>query len=147
MLTHCVRAWMQAAGAIHTDFERGFICAEVMHYDELKELASEAAVKAAGKYRQEGESPAQKLPLLGRSACGSEACLCTSRHARASRAQTRLCCASAACLTCRGGASVLGRCFACRCLSGPSCAAGKNYLVQDGDVIFFKFNVTASGKK
>ena len=32
-------------------------------------------------------------------------------------------------------------------LSRPSCAAGKNYLVQDGDVIFFKFNVTASGKK
>ncbi|KAK9806229.1 hypothetical protein WJX72_006384 [[Myrmecia] bisecta] len=67
----------QAAGTIHTDFERGFICAEVMHYDELKELGSEAAVKAAGKYRQEG----------------------------------------------------------------------KNYTVTDGDVIFFKFNVTSSGKK
>ena len=67
----------QAAGAIHTDFERGFICAEVMHYDELKELGSEAAVKAAGKYRQEG----------------------------------------------------------------------KNYTVEDGDVIFFKFNVTSTGKK
>ncbi len=46
-------SWLQAAGAIHTDFERGFICAEVMHYDELKELGTEAAVKAAGKYRQE----------------------------------------------------------------------------------------------
>lgn len=45
--------WWQAAGAIHTDFERGFICAEVMHYDELKELGTEAAVRAAGKYRQE----------------------------------------------------------------------------------------------
>ena len=45
----------QAAGAIHTDFERGFICAEVMHFDELKELGTEAAVKAAGKYRQEGK--------------------------------------------------------------------------------------------
>ncbi|KAK9841766.1 hypothetical protein WJX81_001513 [Elliptochloris bilobata] len=67
----------QAAGAIHTDFERGFICAEVMHYEELKELGTEAAVKAAGKYRQEG----------------------------------------------------------------------KNYVVLDGDVIFFKFNVTAGGKK
>ena len=32
-------------------------------------------------------------------------------------------------------------------LSRPGCTAGKNYLVQDGDVIFFKFNVTASGKK
>lgn len=50
----CGRAVPQAAGAIHTDFERGFICAEVMHYDELKELGSESAVKAAGKYRQEG---------------------------------------------------------------------------------------------
>ena len=67
----------QAAGAIHTDFERGFICAEVMHYDELHELGNESAVKAAGKYRQEG----------------------------------------------------------------------KNYEVVDGDVIFFKFNVTSSGKK
>ena len=44
---------LQAAGAIHTDFERGFICAEVMHYDELHDLGSESAVKAAGKYRQE----------------------------------------------------------------------------------------------
>ncbi|KAF1895331.1 hypothetical protein Lal_00043977 [Lupinus albus] len=35
----------QAAGAIHTDFERGFICAEVMKFDDLKELGSEGAVK------------------------------------------------------------------------------------------------------
>lgn len=67
----------QAAGAIHTDFERGFICAEVMTYSDLKELGSENAVKAAGKYRQQG----------------------------------------------------------------------KEYVVQDGDIIFFKFNVTASAKK
>ncbi|KAG2454567.1 hypothetical protein HYH02_000412 [Chlamydomonas schloesseri] len=67
----------QAAGTIHTDFERGFICAEVMKYDELKELGSESAVKAAGKYRQQG----------------------------------------------------------------------KEYVVTDGDIIYFKFNVTASGKK
>eukprot|EP00882_Tetradesmus_deserticola_P033298 GHRQ01038024.1.p2 GENE.GHRQ01038024.1~~GHRQ01038024.1.p2 ORF type:complete len:150 (+),score=69.68 GHRQ01038024.1:298-747(+) len=46
----------QAAGTIHTDFERGFICAEVMHYDELHELGNEQAVKAAGKYRQEGKN-------------------------------------------------------------------------------------------
>ncbi|KAJ9558192.1 hypothetical protein OSB04_012806 [Centaurea solstitialis] len=38
----------QAAGAIHTDFERGFICAEVMKFDDLKELGSEAAVKFPG---------------------------------------------------------------------------------------------------
>ncbi|KAK4491554.1 hypothetical protein RD792_002306 [Penstemon davidsonii] len=67
----------QAAGAIHTDFERGFICAEVMKFEDLKELGSESAVKAAGKYRQEG----------------------------------------------------------------------KTYVVQDGDIIFFKFNVSSGGKK
>ncbi|GAX73034.1 hypothetical protein CEUSTIGMA_g486.t1 [Chlamydomonas eustigma] len=67
----------QAAGTIHGDFERGFICAEVMTYADLKELGTESAVKAAGKYRQQG----------------------------------------------------------------------KDYVVQDGDVIYFKFNVTASGKK
>merc|ERR1719399_1176893 len=66
----------QAAGTIHTDFEHGFICAEVMAYDDLKELGNEAAVKAAGKYKQEG----------------------------------------------------------------------KTYEVQDGDVIFFKFNVTTKKK-
>ena len=80
-----VKAWCirkgfkapQAAGAIHTDFERGFICAEVMAFETLKELGSEQEVKAKGKYKQEG----------------------------------------------------------------------KTYLVNDGDVIFFKFNVTAKGKK
>jgi obg-like ATPase 1 len=44
-----------AAGVIHTDFEKGFICAEVMKYEDYKELQSEAAVKAAGKYKQEGK--------------------------------------------------------------------------------------------
>ncbi|CAJ2657961.1 unnamed protein product [Trifolium pratense] len=67
----------QAAGAIHTDFEKGFICAEVMKFEDLKELGTESAVKAAGKYKQEG----------------------------------------------------------------------KTYVVQDGDIIFFKFNVSGGGKK
>ncbi|KAI7821561.1 GTP-binding protein YchF [Gamsiella multidivaricata] len=67
----------QAAGVIHTDFERGFIMAEVMRYEDLKELGSEAAVKAAGKYMQKG----------------------------------------------------------------------RDYIVQDGDIIHFKFNVTAQPKK
>ena len=62
----------QAAGVIHTDFEKGFIKAEVYSIDDLKKYGSEAEIKAAGKYRQEG----------------------------------------------------------------------KDYVVQDGDVIFFKFNVT-----
>lgn len=44
----------QAAGVIHTDFERGFIKAEVYHFEDLAHLGSEAAIKAAGKLRQEG---------------------------------------------------------------------------------------------
>lgn len=59
-----VRAWTimkgtkapQAAGKIHTDFEKGFIMAEVMKYEDYKELGAEAAVKAAGKYRQQGRN-------------------------------------------------------------------------------------------
>mmetsp|Transcript_21228 Transcript_21228/g.36463 ORF Transcript_21228/g.36463 Transcript_21228/m.36463 type:complete len:386 (-) Transcript_21228:351-1508(-) len=46
----------QAAGTIHSDMEKGFICAEVMKFDEYKELGSESAVKAAGKYRQQGKN-------------------------------------------------------------------------------------------
>ncbi|KAL8428711.1 hypothetical protein ACSSS7_007055 [Eimeria intestinalis] len=44
----------QAAGVIHTDFERGFICAEVYKYADLVELGSENAVRGAGKYLQKG---------------------------------------------------------------------------------------------
>ncbi|KAI8849210.1 P-loop containing nucleoside triphosphate hydrolase protein [Chytridium lagenaria] len=44
----------QAAGVIHTDFEKGFIMAEIMRYEDLIELGSENAVKAAGKYMQKG---------------------------------------------------------------------------------------------
>lgn len=67
----------QAAGVIHTDFERGFICAEVMKFEDLERLGSESAVKAEGLYRQQG----------------------------------------------------------------------KEYEVCDGDIIYFKFNVTTSAKK
>jgi ribosome-binding ATPase YchF (GTP1/OBG family) len=45
----------QAAGTIHTDFERGFIKAEVVSYDDLVEAGSMAAVRAAGKARVEGK--------------------------------------------------------------------------------------------
>ena len=59
-----VRAWTikkgatapEAAGTIHTDFERGFIAAEVMKYHDLVELGSEQNVKAAGKLRTEGKT-------------------------------------------------------------------------------------------
>jgi len=45
----------QAAGKIHTDFEKGFIRAEVFHYDDLMRLGTEQAVKAAGLLRSEGK--------------------------------------------------------------------------------------------
>ncbi|GGP60411.1 redox-regulated ATPase YchF [Saccharothrix coeruleofusca] len=45
----------QAAGVIHTDFERGFIKAEVVSFDDLVEAGSMAAAKAAGKVRMEGK--------------------------------------------------------------------------------------------
>ncbi|KAL0564013.1 hypothetical protein V5O48_018045 [Marasmius crinis-equi] len=58
-----VRAWTirkgtkapQAAGVIHSDFENKFVCGEIMAYADLKEQGSEAAVKAAGKLRQQGK--------------------------------------------------------------------------------------------
>ncbi|MET0317371.1 MAG: redox-regulated ATPase YchF [Rhodococcus fascians] len=45
----------QAAGVIHTDFERGFIKAEIVSYDDLIEAGSMASAKAAGKVRMEGK--------------------------------------------------------------------------------------------
>ena len=58
-----VRAWTylkgtkapQAAGIIHTDFEKGFIRAEVIKYDDYVSLGSESAVKEAGKMSVEGK--------------------------------------------------------------------------------------------
>ena len=58
-----VRAWTipvgatapQAAGVIHTDFEKGFIRAEVISYDDYVHYGSEAKVKEAGKMRVEGK--------------------------------------------------------------------------------------------
>ena len=57
-----VRAWTirkgstapQAAGVIHTDFEKGFIAAAIVDYDDLVAAGSEQAAKAAGKVRTEG---------------------------------------------------------------------------------------------
>ncbi len=58
-----VRAWTvingskapAAAGVIHSDFEKGFIRAEVIHYDDFVNYGSEAAVKEAGKMNVEGK--------------------------------------------------------------------------------------------
>lgn len=45
----------QAAGVIHTDFERGFIAAQIINYDDLVRAGSEQAAKQAGKIRTEGK--------------------------------------------------------------------------------------------
>ncbi len=59
-----VRAWTikqgatapQAAGVIHTDFERGFIAAQIVDYDDLITAGSETAARTAGKIRTEGKT-------------------------------------------------------------------------------------------
>jgi ribosome-binding ATPase YchF (GTP1/OBG family) len=59
-----VRAWPipigatapQGAGVIHTDFERGFIRAEVYSLEDLEEFESEKEIRAAGKMRVEGKA-------------------------------------------------------------------------------------------
>ena len=58
-----VRAWTipkgsrapKAAGKIHSDFQKGFICAEVYSVEDIKTALSEKALKESGKYRQEGK--------------------------------------------------------------------------------------------
>ena len=57
-----VRAWEirkgstapEAAGKIHTDFEKGFIRAEVFNFDDIDRLGSESSVKESGRWRLEG---------------------------------------------------------------------------------------------
>jgi GTP-binding protein YchF len=59
-----IRAWTikrgatapQAAGVIHSDFERGFIAAQVVNYNDLIEAGSESAARAIGKIRTEGKT-------------------------------------------------------------------------------------------
>lgn len=63
-----VRAWTvrkgatapQAAGVIHGDFERGFIAAQIVDYDDLIAAGSETAAKSAGKIRTEGKDYVMK---------------------------------------------------------------------------------------
>src|SRR5690606_25694306 len=63
-----IRAWTipvgatapQAAGVIHTDFERGFIRAEIYTLDDLRQYKTEAAIRAAGKLRAEGKAYVMK---------------------------------------------------------------------------------------
>lgn len=66
-----VRAWTvpvgatgpQAAGVIHTDFERGFIRAQVMAYDDFITYQGEAGAKEAGKLRVEGKVISLKMEM------------------------------------------------------------------------------------
>ncbi|MFA5252615.1 MAG: DUF933 domain-containing protein, partial [Phycisphaerae bacterium] len=59
-----VRAWpikqgtsaLDAAGKVHSDIKRGFIRAETFGFEDIKQLGSEKAVKAAGKTRIEGKT-------------------------------------------------------------------------------------------
>ena len=59
-----IRAWTipvgatapQAAGVIHTDFEKGFIRAEIYNFSDLMEFKTESAIKAAGRMRSEGKT-------------------------------------------------------------------------------------------
>ncbi len=63
-----IRAWTirqgdtapQAAGVIHGDFEKGFIAAQIVDYDDLIAAGSEQAAKAAGKMRTEGKTYVMK---------------------------------------------------------------------------------------
>lgn len=63
-----VRAWTirqgftapQAAGVIHGDFERGFIAAQIVNYEDLVAAGSETAAKQAGKIRTEGKDYVMK---------------------------------------------------------------------------------------
>ena len=68
LLINCTWAWTikngtkapQAAGKIHTDFERGFIRAEVIAFEDLKALGTMANAKAQGKVRSEGKEYVMK---------------------------------------------------------------------------------------
>jgi len=59
-----VKAWTikkgckapQAGGRIHTDFEKTFICCEVMHFEDYKAIGSEAGCRAQGKLIQQGKN-------------------------------------------------------------------------------------------
>ncbi|HTF89030.1 MAG TPA: DUF933 domain-containing protein, partial [Planctomycetota bacterium] len=63
-----IRAWTihkgdtgpVAAGVIHSDFEKGYVRAEVYSLDDLESFKSEAAIKAAGKLRSEGRDYAMR---------------------------------------------------------------------------------------
>src|SRR5690606_26394916 len=73
----------QAAGVIHTDFERGFIKAEVVSYDDLMAAGSMADARAAGKVRMEGKEYVMhdgdvvefRFNVCARASCACDVCL------------------------------------------------------------------------
>ena len=100
----------QAAGKIHTDFERGFIRAEVVHYDDLMECGSMTAAKekapqAAGKIHSDFERGFIKAEVVSY----DDLINCGSYNAAKEKGLVRM--------------------------------EGKEYVVKDGDVILFRFNV------
>ncbi len=50
----CLEWWVLMVGS--SDFENKFVCGEIMAYEDLREYGSEAAVKAAGKLKQQGKT-------------------------------------------------------------------------------------------
>ena len=54
----------ECAGIIHTDFQKGFIKAEIMSFDDLKEYGSELKVKEAGKLRLEEKTISCKMVIF-----------------------------------------------------------------------------------
>ena len=54
----------QAAGKIHTDFERGFICAEVVSFEDLKEYGTMQACKEKGLYVRKEKNMLLKMEIL-----------------------------------------------------------------------------------
>lgn len=92
----------QAAGKIHTDFEKGFIMAEVMKFEDFKNEGSESAVKVLETISTVRQYVIRFLLIT---------CLL-------------FCCQAA----------------------GKYRQQGRNYVVEDGDIIFFKFNAGAGLK-
>ncbi len=108
----------QAAGKIHTDFERGFIRAEVVSYDDLVENGSIAAAREKGLVRQEGKEYVVQDGI----------------HTDFERGFIRAEVVSYDDLVENGSIAAARE-------KGLVRQEGKEYVVQDGDVIVFKFNV------
>ena len=159
-----VRCWQirehtkapQAAGAIHSDFERGFICAEIMAFEDMKEHGSEAgecgsvrcnAVNCRCRGVQRVQHWCRQLGWVGVEGwpAGLAGVLgpCMRVLQPPSPLLLLLCCARAHSLDPTVPSSPAAAVKA----AGKWRQEGKTYEVQDGDIVHWKFNVTASAKK